>query len=169
MDFTFRPATVEDAEAMALMHVQSWRESYGHLLPAEFFAKQEAGLPERIARYRKFIAAGHTRVLAHDPEGELVGLGAAGPGTDDDSPCATELFMLYTLERVHGRGVGQGLVDALIGDGPAYLWVLDDNPRAEAFYRRNGFVPDGKRQLCDPSWHSLPEHRMVRPGVVPLR
>ncbi|MFJ6537360.1 GNAT family N-acetyltransferase [Paenarthrobacter sp. NPDC091711] len=167
MDFTIRPATVDDAEAMALMHVQSWKESYGRLLPPEFFEKQEAALANRIERYRAFIAAGHTRMLAHDPDGHLVGLGAAGPGQDEDGPCERELFMLYTLERVHGRGVGQKLVDTLIGDGPAYLWVLDDNPRAQAFYRRNGFVPDGKRQLCDPSWYSLPEHRMVRPGVGP--
>jgi len=165
MDFTLRPATVDDAEAMALMHIQSWRESYGHLLPEEFFEKQQAALPDRIQRYRDYIAAGHTRMLAHDPDGLLVGIGAAGPGRDEDSPCERELFMLYTLERIHGRGVGQALVDALIGDDPAYLWVLDDNPRAQAFYRRNGFVPDGKRQLCDPSWYSLPEHRMVRPGL----
>ncbi|MBT2585112.1 GNAT family N-acetyltransferase [Arthrobacter sp. ISL-95] len=165
MDFTIRPATVDDAEAMAVMHVQSWKESYRRLLPPEFFEKQEAALPNRIERYRAFIAAGHTRMLAHDPEGLVVGLGAAGSGQDEDGPCERELFMLYTLERVHGRGVGQALVEALIGGGPAYLWVLDDNPRAQAFYRRNGFVPDGKRQLCDPSWYSLPEHRMVRPGV----
>lgn len=165
MDFTLRPALVDDAEAMALMHVQSWRESYGHLLPPVFFEKQEAALPDRIQRYRDYIVAGHSRMLAHDPDGLLVGIGAAGPGRDEDSPSGRELFMLYTLERVHGRGVGQALVDALIGDGPAYLWVLDHNPRAQAFYRRNGFVPDGKRQLCDPSWYSLPEHRMVRPGL----
>lgn len=150
---------------MAVMHLQSWRESYGRLLPDEFFAKQEARLPQRIDKYRESIAAGHARMLAFGPDGDLVGLGAAGQGNDEDRPCDTELFMLYTLERIHGRGVGQALVDALIGDAPAYLWVLDDNPRAQAFYRRNGFVPDGKRQLCDPSWYSLPEHRMVRPGV----
>ncbi len=117
------------------MHVQSWKESYGRLLPPEFFEKQEAALPNRIERYREFIAAGHTRMLAHDPDGQLVGLGAAGPGQDDDGPCERELFMLYTLERIHGRGVGQALVEALIGDGPAYLWVLDDNPT------RPGFLP----------------------------
>ncbi|BCW38821.1 N-acetyltransferase [Arthrobacter sp. StoSoilB3] len=165
MDFTLRPATVDDARAMAVMHLQSWRESYGRLLPDEFFAKQEAGLPQRIDKYEESIAAGHARMLAFGPDGDLVGLGAAGQGNDEDRPCDTELFMLYTLERIHGRGVGQALVDALIGDAPAYLWVLDDNPRAQAFYRRNGFVPDGKRQLCDPSWYSLPEHRMARPGI----
>ena len=156
---------MDDARAMAVMHLQSWRESYGRLLPDEFFARQEAGLPHRIDKYREYIAAGHARMLAFGPDGDLVGLGAAGQGDDEDRPCETELFMLYTLERIHGRGVGQALVDALIGDRPAYLWVLDDNPRAQAFYRRNGFVPDGRRQLCDPSWYSLPEHRMVRPGV----
>ncbi|MFP3579667.1 GNAT family N-acetyltransferase [Arthrobacter sp. SIMBA_036] len=167
MDFTLRAALVDDAEAMAVMHIQSWRESYASMLPPEFFISQEKALEDRIERYRASIAAGRVRMLAHDSDGGLVGLAAAGPGRDEDSPCGVELFMLYTLARVHGRGVGQALVNTLLGDGPAYLWVLDNNPRAEAFYRRNGFVPDGKRKLCDPSWYSLPEHRMVRPAAGP--
>jgi len=43
----------------------------------------------------------------------------------------------------HGSGAGQALLHAAVGDSPAYLWAADDNPRAEAFYRRNGFDPDG--------------------------
>ena len=43
----------------------------------------------------------------------------------------------------HGSGAGQALFDAAVGDSPAYLWAADDNPRAAAFYRRNGFARDG--------------------------
>ncbi|UVJ39930.1 GNAT family N-acetyltransferase [Arthrobacter sp. CJ23] len=165
MDFTLRPATVGDAAEMVAMHLRSWRESYGHLLPPEFFELQETKQTDRIERYRSAIANHHTRMLAHDAAGELVGIAASGPGRDYDRPCELELFMIYTLQRVHGRGIGQALVDSVAGAEAAYLWVLDDNPRAQAFYRRNGFVPDGKRQLCSPEWHQLPEHRMVRPAV----
>ena len=31
--------------------------------------------------------------------------------------------------------------------GPCWLFVLEGNTRAQAFYRRNGFDPDGHRQL----------------------
>ncbi|MHA7200304.1 GNAT family N-acetyltransferase [Arthrobacter alkaliphilus] len=73
--------------------------------------------------------------------------------------------VLYTLRRVHGLGVGQALVDAVIGNSAAFLWVLEDNPRAQAFYRKNGFRPDGTRELLPPEWHELPEIRMVRAAV----
>ncbi len=76
-----------------------------------------------------------------------------------------ELQVIYTLRRVHGLGVGQALVDAVIGNSAAFLWVLEDNPRAQAFYRKNGFQPDGTRQLLPPDWHELPEIRMVRAAV----
>ena len=73
--------------------------------------------------------------------------------------------MIYALRRVHGTGVGQALLDAVIGKDSAYLWVLEDNPRAQAFYRRNSFVPDGRRELLPPEWEELPEIRMVRPAA----
>lgn len=47
------------------------------------------------------------------------------------------------LARRYGSGAGQLLLDAAVGDGGAYLWIADENPRALAFYRRTGFVQDG--------------------------
>ena len=40
----------------------------------------------------------------------------------------------------------------------AALWVADPNPRAQAFYRKHGFVPDGTMQVDD----GVREIRMVR-------
>lgn len=161
LGFTVRPAEAGDAEAMAAIHLQAWQESYGHLLSEKFFADRKARLPERAQQYRAHIAGPNTWVVA-EADGELVGLAAGGPGSDEDRPGETALFMIYALRRVHGTGVGQALLDAVIGREAAYLWVLEDNPRAQAFYRRNGFVPDGKRELLPPEWEELPEIRMVR-------
>jgi predicted GNAT family N-acyltransferase len=38
------------------------------------------------------------------------------------------------------------------------LWVADPNPRAQAFYRKHGFVADGSAQVED----GVREIRMVR-------
>jgi ribosomal protein S18 acetylase RimI-like enzyme len=165
MEFTLRPAGVDDAESMSRMHLAAWRESYGHLLPEEFFAVRETTMNARIERQREALAGQYKPVLAHDAGGALVGMALSGPPQDDDWPCELELKMIYTLRRVHGLGVGQALVDAAIGKAAAYLWVLEDNPRAQAFYRRNGFRADGTRQLLPPAWYELPEIRMVRPAV----
>ena len=62
---------------------------------------------------------------------------------------------------MHGSGTGQALLDAAVGDRPAFLWTAEDNPRAQAFYRRNGFIADGARKI-EPEWENLAEIRMVR-------
>ena len=94
----------------------------------------------------------------------MVGFADAGPGRDEDGPVLLELYSIYILGRAQGMGLGAALLGAAIGKSPAYLWVLEDNPRAQAFYRRHGFRPDGKRGLLPPEWESVPEMRMVRPG-----
>lgn len=69
--------------------------------------------------------------------------------------------------RLEQEGSGRSLssswvaVDTAI-NGSAFLWILNDNPRAERFYRRNGFVPDGTSLLCGPSWYDKSMFRMVR-------
>lgn len=50
------------------------------------------------------------------------------------------------LADLHGTGAGQLLLDAVLGDSPALLWVAKDNPRARRFYARNGFAADGAEE-----------------------
>ena len=70
--------------------------------------------------------------------------------------------LLYLLAAHHGSGLGQRLLDAAIGDGPAFLWVAEDNPRARAFYSRNGFRWDGL-QRTEPGFEDMAVVRLVRP------
>ena len=58
-------------------------------------------------------------------------------------PARRELEGIYLRKTAYGSGAGQLLLDAVVADAPAYLWMLDDNPRAEAFYRKNSFARDG--------------------------
>lgn len=57
--------------------------------------------------------------------------------------------------------MGQALLDETLGDGPAMLWVAKENPRATAFYLRNGFRFDGVEQI-DPHGPSITDARMLR-------
>ena len=72
-----------------------------------------------------------------------------------------ELNGLYLLTAQHGTGLGPALIDAALGDRPASLWMAEDNPRAVAFYGRNGFTPDGARKV-EPSWEDIAEVRLTR-------
>ena len=162
MDFQLRQATSDDAEAVVRMHTLAHEECYPHLLSPEFFRARRASIPERVERRRPHLDVPDPRIIALDAGGEVVGLADAGPGRDEDGPEELELYSIYTLRRTHGTGLGAALLRAAIGESPAYLWVVEDNPRALAFYLKHGFRPDGKRGQLPAEWESLPEFRMVR-------
>ncbi|WP_228504213.1 GNAT family N-acetyltransferase [Clavibacter phaseoli] len=79
----------------------------------------------------------------------IVGFALARTARDEDPPRDFQLYAINVVASAHGTGAGQALFDATVGDAPAYLWAADNNPRAEAFYRRNGFARDGgvERQM----------------------
>jgi len=160
VEFRIRQATVDDAMPLGAMHVAAWLEAYfPHILSEASFA---VVTPEvRGARYVELLTAspGSTWVAVGD--GEIIGHSAvvtAEPG----SPRDLELASIYVLEKTYGAGVGQALLDAALGDQPACLWVAAENPRAQAFYLRNGFEAVGepvrRRFILD----ELDELRMVR-------
>ena len=140
-DVAVREAVLDDAAGIARVHLQAWRESYAHLLPAAALAGLQQG--PREAKWREIITTSGSNVWVACAGTDIVGWASAGAGRDDDAPRPRELNGIYVLASHYGSGAGQMLLDAALGDGGAYLWIADNNPRAFAFYRRNGFVPDG--------------------------
>ena len=108
-------------------------------------------------------AEGLRTVLA-EREGTVIGFAAAGaPVSPEPPPAAShELYMIYLLAAHHGCGAGQAMLDMVLGDSAAFLWVAAENPRAHAFYERNGFRLDSVEK-ADPRVPSFLERRMVRP------
>jgi ribosomal protein S18 acetylase RimI-like enzyme len=164
MDYQIQRATAEDADALVRMHTLAHEECYAHLLPPEFFSARRASIPVRVEGRRPYLESPDPRIIAVDAANEIVGFADAGPGRDEDRPEELELYSLYTLRRTYGTGLGAALLKAAMGDSAAYLWVLEDNPRALAFYWKSGFRTDGTRRMLSPDWHELPEIRMARPA-----
>ncbi|WP_264197561.1 GNAT family N-acetyltransferase [Arthrobacter sp. SO3] len=99
-----------------------------------------------------------------ESRGQIIGFAFFGPGVGregQDLPRDRQLFSIYVAAERHGAGVGKSLLDATAGHGPAMLWVAKDNPRAVAFYLRNGFEFDGAEQT-DPGAAKIVGARMVR-------
>lgn len=160
---SIRPVRPDDAEALAALHVATRREAYAHLLPPTFF--DEEHLEGRRRMWRRITADPPQMSvvrIAETDTGEAIGLAMSGESTESDaSRRARQLYMLYVTAEHHGSGVGQELLDAVLGDEPAMLWVAKENPRAIAFYRRNGFAFDGAEQT-DPGAPRITDARMVR-------
>jgi GNAT superfamily N-acetyltransferase len=146
---------------MARVNVRWWQETYRGLKPDAvlddpgFLAAREhfwtAALTDE--RYRE------KRAAVAERDGELAGIAMSGPPLDAGAAWTRQLYVLYVIAADHGTGAGRELLEAVIDAAePAALWVADPNPRAQAFYRKHGFVADGMVQVED----GLREIRMVR-------
>lgn len=144
-----RPATLDDAEGIARVHAGSWRETYGRFVD-DPDTDPWFDVRRRIGMWRSNLEqATFGTVVAADETG-IVGFAAVQATDEPGAVRPEELTMLYVLARAHGGGAGQALLDAVLGTRPASLWVAADNPRAHAFYRRNGFAPDGATSSFGP-------------------
>lgn len=60
----------------------------------------------------------------------------------------TEIVKLYVEPCFQSGGVGHGLMEYAIQTLHAdFLWALEKNTRARAFYHRHGFLENGEREL----------------------
>jgi GNAT superfamily N-acetyltransferase len=156
-----RPARVDDVAQMARVNVRCWQETYRGLMSDAVL--DDPGL--LAARERFWTAAlsderyRENRVAVAERDGDLIGIAMSGPPLDTGAPWARHLYVLYVYAAHHGTGAGQGLLEAVVDpQESAALWVADPNPRAQAFYRKHGFVADGTTQVED----GVREIRMVR-------
>lgn len=137
------PAGPADAEALARVHVRSWREAYRGLLPDAYLARMsEADFSRRFRRALTNPAAGEMTLIALTRQGP-VGYAQAGPSRAR-IPGEGEVATLYVLRQAQGRGLGRRLLAAsartLAAEGAASLAisVLRDNIAARGFYEHLG-------------------------------
>jgi GNAT superfamily N-acetyltransferase len=143
---TLRRGSVADADDIGRVHAISRRAAYRELVPAEALATLTAEGQASYWRERLSTEPEPFSVHVAEADGAVVAfaMGSARP------PVAT-LNAIHVVPDLHGSGVAQRLHASLLGDfsgwgcTSAELWVLDGNGRAQAFYRRLGWVPDGER------------------------
>jgi GNAT superfamily N-acetyltransferase len=167
MDTRVRAATPADSEAIGRMHYASWQEAYSALLPEGYFT--EAGEARRIEGWRRTLAEASAAVaLRIAVRGdEVVALASAGPARPNGTAGAPvrdrELWSLYVRASEYGTGLAHRMLTAVLPDDvPAELWVFEANPRAQAFYAKHGFAPDGSRHVFGADLNHQAEIRMVR-------
>ncbi len=140
---SIRHATAADIETLVRIHNQAWQETCAGKIP-QHRIDELSSTPERRERWATTIERAERDPEVHAcigfVDGEPAGFALAWPSAEPDAPREYELKLLYTLQNAHGTGLGRGLVDAVLGDRAAWLWMLDDNPRAERFYEKLGFT-----------------------------
>ena len=152
---------------MAAVHARSWRATYAGLLPDAVIDDVVASRAARAERWRTHLSQpGQGRgSFVGTLEGRVVGFVFWG---SDQISEAAEVHAIYVDPSVTGRGIGQALLDAAVGDmaanrvSAAVLWVLDTNARARRFYEAAGWIADGQTKAEDRAGGTLHEVRYRR-------
>jgi GNAT superfamily N-acetyltransferase len=115
------------------------------VFPAERLAALDGRREQQARHWRAMIEEpplpGH--MLVAERERDAIGFASIGQARDEDG--SGEVYAIYVLPEAWGAGAGHVLMQEsfrrLRDDGyrEAVLWVLDDNPRARAFYEREGW------------------------------
>jgi ribosomal protein S18 acetylase RimI-like enzyme len=156
----YRVPALADAEAIARLHVASWREAYAGIVPAEILDRVD--IADRIARWQAYLAADGVTFLA-GVGGEAAGFIRAGAVPEPMVEGADgHIFALYVLRRHHRRGIGRRLLglaarDWLVRGGTALsVGVLTENAPAVAFYQGVG-AQFARAETYRWDGHDLPE------------
>lgn len=162
MSWRIRQAGLADLAEAARMKAQAWTESYAGLLPPEVIVRRTSveAVARTAAAYRRDVEHGAYFWIVVGDDGTVAGVAHACISRDADAPQPLELALIYLLDVAKGSGIADRLLQMAVGDAPAYLWVLAGNVRAQAFYRRHGFAPDGTTKPLDGT--AFLEERWVR-------
>ena len=151
-----RPAEQRDAAAIGRVYCGGWKAAYDGLMPAFFLdaltPENCAPKPDHIAPKRRFVT---------ELDGEVVGTVTFGAGREDNG--LAEIQSIYVLPEQWQKGQGSALFRAVCerakeaGYPGLYVWTLEGNGRAKAFYEAMGMTATGESREFEIAGAYLPE------------
>jgi GNAT superfamily N-acetyltransferase len=152
---TVRDATPEDADAIALVHTNSWRVGYAGIVPDGFLDAMDVEAWANRHRNTLRSPPRRTQTFVAQSSGVVIGFARTGAYRNPDGSAdrdAGEVNAIYVDPAHWSTGAGAALMSAsingLTGEGflEIRLWTLEANARARGFYERWGFVLDGQTE-----------------------
>ncbi|MBP8250857.1 MAG: GNAT family N-acetyltransferase [Herpetosiphon sp.] len=150
-----RRATVDDAPAIAHVHIAAWQNSYRSIVPDEIL--DNLAILQYTNRWQETLKAGKLVFIA-EHDGQIVGFAQGDVAREPQiSPYTAELNTIYLLPDLQGHGLGRQLFDAVVESlkhehRAMLLWVLKDNQAARGFYEHLGgkVIAEAPTRMGDP-------------------
>ena len=145
MQIRVREACPIDADAIARVHIDTWRSAYRDIVPD---AVLESLSYEKDANQWKRVLGGTEHrdffYVVEDASQSVVGFASGGPALGGNDPqYSGELFTIYILYAFQRQGLGHLLFSQVVKHlislnlTSMLIWVLADNP-ARCFYEALG-------------------------------
>ena len=138
-----RSATQSDAPAIARLHANSWRFAYRGALRDQYLDAEADSDRLNLWQDRLGWPAPNQNVFILTDNASLIGF--ASVYVDDHPEFGSLLNNLHVADTSLRLGCGTRLMSAVHAccckhspTSPVYLWVVDSNQRAQAFYSRLG-------------------------------
>jgi L-amino acid N-acyltransferase YncA len=139
-----RLASVHDIEGIARVNVESWKSTYHGLISESFLSNLTI---ERGNKNWKWtfdnLNQDEVIYILEDDLGDIVGFVNGGKCREAGLEYSAELYTIYLLKEVQGKGYGKLLFHKLIETlkqrnyQSLMVWVLEDNPSIN-FYKKQG-------------------------------
>lgn len=172
----FRAATSADAVAVADLHADSWRRHYRGAYPESFFG-DTLDDDRRAVWSARLDVPGDSATIVAECSGSMVGfVHVILSGDPEWGALVDNLHVRHDFQRraVASRLMGRAasFVEASRPGSGVYLWVLDQNVGAQAFYRSIGGRAADRRALDPPALAGVDGIRFVWPdpaaSLIPL-
>jgi GNAT superfamily N-acetyltransferase len=168
-ELQIRDARPADAERIAEINADGWREAYVGMIEDERLASIDIEEWARTIRGNLDQLSEGSFSLVAERDGEIAGSSfVVSPPRDEDlGPEFAELVAIYVDPGSWRQGIGTALLEAAqaraasSGCSEMSLWTLTENAPAQAFYERHGWRPDGSEEIHPIA--KAPAIRMRRP------
>ena len=160
-----KTATLYDVKEISYIHASSWKTAYKGIVPQEYLDNLKYDY--WVSAFEKWISDNTIISKLAYVGNDAIGCIAYGKSRDVDLPDWGEIVSLYVLPESWGKGVGKALLESALNDmhhkgfENIYLWVLEENLRAQQFYRKNGFSKSEDELSCEVSGKKLNEIRFI--------
>ena len=135
MAIIIREAKLDDLARIAEIEVFNYRLNFYHIFQDDTFYFQEMQVLNVINENKKRLG----QLWVFDEDGVVKGFMWV------DSQQIKKLFVEPVLQ---SRGIGSTLLEYAVDKlGATYLWALEKNTRAIAFYKRHGFQTTEEKML----------------------
>lgn len=137
--------TVPDDDRLAISRIyeESWKFAYKNIVPQSYLDSIPTG------RWAFCIDIDDMYNIVIIENGEYIGTSSFCKSRFSELEDFGEIVSVYLLPQYIGKGYGRKLIEYAVGElkslgyRDVFLWVLEENSRARAFYEKVGFRADG--------------------------